>query len=160
VLRVWIGEEVGPVTDSLVVLETNIDDMMPEMSAYIVNRCLEAGALDALLIPVIMKKGRPGVKVEVLCRPELREDLQALLLAETTSFGVRWWEVERLAAQREQSSVETPFGSVAVKVRIGPGGRREAFPEYEDCRRAAQRAGVPLAHVYRAAILAAAESGS
>jgi pyridinium-3,5-bisthiocarboxylic acid mononucleotide nickel chelatase len=155
VLRVWIGEaDPGPV-EPLVIVETSVDDMSPELSAHIVSRCLEAGALDALLIPVIMKKGRPGVKIEVLCPPERRQDIQALLLTETTTFGVRWWGVTRMASQREHRSVQTPFGSVTVKLRLGPGGEREAFPEFEDCRRAAQEAGVPLARVYRAAILAA-----
>lgn len=158
VLRVWIGESEPTHVQPLVIVETSVDDMSPELSAHVVNRCLEAGALDALLIPVIMKKGRPGVKIEVLCPPERREDIQTLLLTETTTFGVRWWGVDRLASQRERRSVRTPFGPVAIKVRVGPAGERETFPEFEDCRRAAQQAGVPLARVYRAAILAA-ESG-
>jgi uncharacterized protein (DUF111 family) len=102
-----------------------------------------------------MKKGRPGVKVQVLCRPEHLVRLREVLTTESTTFGVRWWPVERAAMLREEMVVETQFGPVRVKVRLGNSGQREAFPEFEDCRRLAAAAGVPLARVYRAATVAA-----
>lgn len=158
VLRVWIGEIDGSSIESLVQMEAAVDDMSPEQSAHVLSRCLEEGALDALMVPAVMKKGRPGVKIEVLCRPERLADLRTILTTESTTFGVRWWPVDRFALAREKRVVQTEYGPVAMKVRIGTGGQREAFPEFEDCRRAAEKAGIPLAHVYRAAILAAGDS--
>jgi uncharacterized protein (TIGR00299 family) protein len=157
VLRVWIGDSDDEGTERLTVLESSIDDMTPEMSAHVVQRCLEEGALDALLVPVIMKKGRPGVQVQVLCRPDLVERLRQVLIAESPTFGVRWWEVDRFAARRKHGQVETPYGRVGIKVRYGEDGVAQAFPEFEDCRRVAEAAAVPLIQVYRAALLAAGD---
>lgn len=155
VLRVWVGDASPMGIESLVVLQTNIDDMSPELSAHVLERCLQEGALDALLVPVIMKKGRPGVQLEVLCRPDRLDGLRSLILAETTTLGVRWWTVDRQALLREEQAVQTRYGSVKVKVGTLGNGERRVSPEYEDCRRLATEVGVPLAHVYRAALIAA-----
>jgi uncharacterized protein (TIGR00299 family) protein len=155
VLRVWIGETEPDAAERLVVLQTNIDDMSPELSAHVLDRCLGEGALEALLVPVVMKKGRPGVQLEVLCRPERLERIREVVFAETTTLGLRWWEVERLALPRERRLVETPYGSIGVTVRLAGPGEERVAPEYEDCRRAAAERGVPLTEVYRAAMAAA-----
>lgn len=158
VLRVWIGEMETSANERISVLQTNVDDMTPEVSAHVVERCLQEGALDALLIPVVMKKGRPGVQIEVLCRPDRLDHLRGVLFAETPTLGVRWWEVERQALARELRVVQTLYGPIGVKVRVGHDGAAGVSPEYEDCRRAAEAANVPLSEVYRAAILAAERS--
>lgn len=155
VLRVWIGDSQRDDTERLIVLQTNIDDMSPELSAHVLERCFQEGALDALLVPVVMKKGRPGVQLEVLCRPDGLERLRQVVFEETTTLGVRWWEVQRQALARERRVVTTRFGPIAVKVRIAVNGEERASPEYEDCRRVAVESHVPLADVYRAALAAA-----
>lgn len=155
VLRVWIGDTASDAGERLIVLQTNIDDMSPELSAHVLDRCLREGALDALLVPVVMKKGRPGVQLEVLCRPDRLERMQEVVFAETTTLGLRWWEVERLALRREHRVVETPYGPIGVTVRLSAPGEERVSPEFEDCRRAAAERSVPLTEVYRAAMAAA-----
>jgi pyridinium-3,5-bisthiocarboxylic acid mononucleotide nickel chelatase len=151
VLRVLLGEsdrgDRG--AETLVMLETNIDDMSPEVHGYVIERLLGAGALDAYLTPVLMKKGRPGVVINVLCRSEDASGLRGLLFAETTTLGIRTSEVQRDCLPREMKTVDTPFGAIRIKVARWADGEKAA-PEYEDCRRAAETFGVPLQHVYQA----------
>ena len=137
-------------------LETNIDDMSPEVHGYVIERLLGAGALDAYLIPVLMKKGRPGVVISVLCRPEDASDLRGLLFAETTTLGIRTSKVQRDCLPREMKMVDTPFGAIRIKVARWADGEKAA-PEYEDCRRAAEAHRVPLQHVYQVAMRAYSE---
>ena len=154
-LRVLLGEAEADSggTETLVMLETNVDDMSPEAHGYVVERLLAAGALDAYLTPVLMKKGRPGVVLSVLCRPDDAARLRGLLFAETTTLGVRTMEVLRYCLPREIKTVQTPYGEIRIKVaRWGDG--EKAAPEYEDCRHAAQAVGVPLLQVYQAAMYA------
>ncbi|HEY0407155.1 MAG TPA: nickel pincer cofactor biosynthesis protein LarC [Pyrinomonadaceae bacterium] len=156
-LRVMLGEteeEVGAFVNDkggafgsderLLVLETNIDDMSPQVFGFVMERALESGALDCYLTPVQMKKNRPGVLLSVLCRPSEREALTELLFTETTTLGVRCHEVERRALEREMLRVETPFGVIDVKVASLNGRVINRMPEYEQCREAARRAGVAL----------------
>ncbi len=154
-LRVLLGEAepAGATLETLVLLETNVDDMSPEAHGYVMERLLAAGALDAYLTPVLMKKGRPGVVLSVLCAPADAEDLRGLLFAETTTLGVRTTEVVRHCLPRAIKIAQTPYGEIRVKVARWAGGEKAA-PEYEDCRRAAQAADAPLLHVYQAAIAA------
>ena len=153
VLRVLLGEvdAESPSAEKLVMLETNIDDMSPEVHGYVTERLLAAGALDAYLTPVLMKKGRPAVVLSVLCRPDDASRLRGLLFAETTTLGVRTVEVVRHCLPREIRAVRTPYGEIRVKVARWEDGEKAA-PEYEDCRRAAQAHGVPLLRVYQAAM--------
>ena len=157
VLRVLLGEaaaSTGLTGETLDLLETNIDDMNPEIYGYLVERLLAAGALDAYLTPVIMKKNRPAVEVSVLCRPEDTARLRDLLFAETTTLGIRTQQVARHCLSRTSEQVTTPFGPVRVKIgRWGP-DLQKAAPEYEDCRAAAQAHNVPLRTVYEAALVA------
>jgi uncharacterized protein (DUF111 family) len=114
---------------------------------------LADGALDAYLTPVVMKKNRPGIVLSVLCRPQDEAALRALVFAETTTLGIRTQRVTRHALPRTIVKVETPYGTVQVKVSHW-GQAEKAAPEYEDCRCAAQAAGVPLRQVYEAALAA------
>ncbi len=127
-----------------------IDDMSPELYEHAMARLFAAGAVDVTLVPVQMKKGRPGVLLQALAPPARRDDVVAVLFAETTTIGVRFHTVERLTLPREIVDVETKYGTIAVKIATGPAGRTVA-PEYESCRAAAERHGVPLRLVYDAA---------
>lgn len=154
VLRVFVGESEGDevATDErLCMIETNIDDMSPKVFGYVMERALELGALDCYVTPVQMKKGRPGTLLSILCRPQDREKLLSMLFAETTTIGARSYEVLRRALQRETVRVGTKFGPIDVKVARLGNGATKAMPEYEQCREAAQRAGVALSAVEEAA---------
>lgn len=154
-LRVVLGERTSPpfLTDSVVLLETNLDDQSPETFGYLLEQLLNAGALDAFFTPVVMKKGRPAYALSVLAEPADAERLAALVLKETSTFGVRLFSATRRKLHREQLTVETPFGRVKVKVGRGEGVFKVA-PEYEDCRRCAESANVPIRDVYEAALAA------
>jgi uncharacterized protein (TIGR00299 family) protein len=172
VLRVIVGEEdtsrravpAAPLaTDDVsaeVVLETNVDDLSPELVAYVLERLLAGGAQDAWLTPIIMKKGRPAVTISVLCGPDHADDLRALLFRETGTLGVRTSRVEKRALDREHITVATRHGSVRVKVGSLAGSTVSVSPEYEDCARVALEASVPLKEVFdEATRLARAETG-
>ena len=156
VLRIMIGETAGewnvkPLDEKLLVIETNIDDASPQIIGHVMEQALSLGALDCYLTPVQMKKNRPGVLVSILCRPREREAMFELLFSETTTIGARSYEVERRALEREIVSVETEFGAIDLKVARLAGRIAGATPEYEQCRAAALRAGVPLRTVEAAA---------
>jgi len=157
VLRVIIGEDaaaqnLSPTDEELLLIETNIDDASPQILGYVMERALSAGALDCYFTPVQMKKNRPGVLVSILCQPAMRDSLCDLLFAETTTLGVRFTKVLRRALAREVVRVETPYGAIDVKVARAEDARMtSAMPEYEQCRAAAQKAGVALRVVETAA---------
>jgi hypothetical protein len=141
---VTAGYHEGPA----VVIEANIDDMNPQLFEYLLERLLEAGALDVLLIPVQMKKSRPGAILHVLAHPTSLDDLLTIIFTESTTIGARTYEVTKRMLQRETQTVETPFGPVRVKVaRLGNRVVNVA-PEYEDCRELARRHGLPLKEIY------------
>lgn len=150
-LRLEIGESESPLqTDTLTLIETNIDDMSPEIYGFLIDRLFTEGARDAYLTPVIMKKGRPGVVLSVLADPDRTQSFTDLIFRETTTLGIRIRRVERLTISRRRKVVETAFGPVAVKV-ASYGGRRRVSPEFEDCARIASEQDVPILEVYRAA---------
>ena len=149
------GEGPGSI-ETLVVLEANIDDMPAELFGYAVERLFAAGALDAWCSPLLMKKGRPAAMLSALCRPDDRAAVLDALLRETSTFGVRGYEVTRHAAARETREVETPYGVVRVKLKLLDGVVAGLAPEYEDCRRVAAEQGIALPLVYAAALAAAA----
>lgn len=137
--------------DEVVVLETNLDDMTPEMIPSVLEELLAAGALDAFVTPVLMKKGRPGHLITALAEPVVAEDVAAVLFRETTTFGVRRHSSPRWKLARELREVESPWGPLRVKIgRLG-GGTVRVTPEYESCRAIADRTGMPLVEAYRAA---------
>ena len=157
ILRMFAGESPGiGGGESVTVIETNIDDMNPQIYGYLVDRLLKEGALDVFMTQGMMKKMRPGVRVTVLCEEGRRGDLVSLILRETTSIGVRWYEASRMTMDREIRKVQTNYGEVRVKVSALEGIGMKAVPEYEDCRRLAKKAGVPLVDVIEEAKRAAA----
>ncbi len=141
-------------SDTVVLLETNLDDVTAEILGPFVDAALRAGALDAFFTPVQMKKGRPGVLLSVLCPTADTDRLTELMLRETSAFGVRRTTVERRKLRREPRRVATPFGEVAVKLGFLNGQIVQAAPEFEECRRLAATAGVPVKTVYAAAVAA------
>ena len=136
-------------TDEVVVLETNLDDMTPELLAPLLEEALAAGALDAYLTPVLMKKGRPGHLLTVLGDRESAKKLAELVFRETTTLGIRRSSMERWKLPREVREVASPWGPVRVKVGLLGDGEVRAMPEFESCRAIADRTGRPLHEVYR-----------
>jgi len=130
-------------------IETNIDDMSPELLAYTQEILMAAGAADAWFTPIQMKKGRPATMLSVLCQEALESSLVALLLRETSTLGVRVRDVARYEAQREVFEFASSLGPAAVKVKRLPGEPPRVAPEYEVCRRIAQERGMALSEVYR-----------
>jgi uncharacterized protein (TIGR00299 family) protein len=151
VLRVILGRDGPARLDRVASLETNLDDFSPEHFDYLMERLLAAGALDVSLQQVQTKKNRPGFLVRVLGTPESRARLAGVLFAETPTLGVRVSECDRLRLPRALRRVDTPYGRVAVKVSEGGAGALDVSAEYDDCRRAARRTGVPLREIVRAA---------
>jgi pyridinium-3,5-biscarboxylic acid mononucleotide sulfurtransferase len=139
---------------TVTVLETAIDDMTPEVLADVAERALALGALDAMLTPVVMKKGRPGTLVTVLCRETESEKLQDLLLRETSTLGVRIRREQRVCLQRSHTTVATEYGNIRVKIGTRNGEELNAAPEFEDCRAAARLHGVAVKQVMQAALAA------
>ncbi len=147
VLQAVLGSpETEGAEETAVVIECNIDDMNPQVYPYLIRRLLAAGALDAFVVPAVMKKGRPGCLVSVLAPPDKADALGGILMAESTTIGLRRWEVERRKASRRLVAMDTPWGPAAVKIAEAEGFRR-AVPEFEDCRRIAEATGRPLLEV-------------
>jgi len=159
VLRVILGRASGLSSDRILVLECNLDDLVPEHFDHVMQRLLEEGALDVSLGHVATKKNRPGFLLRVVARPEHRARLAGLLFAETSTLGVRISACDRLVLPRAVRRVETPYGRIDVKWAWAPDGRASVSAEYDDCKRAARRDGVPLSDVVRAAEEAARRRG-
>ena len=158
VLRLVVGDQAASskdITETLALLETNIDDLNPEIYDYVMARLFDAGALDVFLSPIQMKKNRPATLVRALCRPDDSDALMAILFTETSTLGVRQQVVTRHCLARTVHTVETAYGPVHVKVAAWGADQTKAAPEYDDCRQLAHTNDVPLREVYRAAELAA-----
>jgi uncharacterized protein (TIGR00299 family) protein len=159
-LRLIIGEideasatyaEACATSERVVVIETNIDDMSPQVCGFVMERAFAAGALDVFVIPAQMKKDRPGVLLTVLCKPSEAEIMIDLLLRETTTLGVRYYEATRRVLERTIEAVETEFGSIRIKVARDSGRTLHFQPEYEDCARIAIESKKPLLEIQAAA---------
>jgi len=151
-LRLFVGETIEAGASELVcLLETNLDDISGEMVGYCSDRLWQAGALDVSTTPIQMKKGRPGVRLSVLCRPADAETMEAILFEETTTLGIRRSTVHRRVLPRQSHRVETIYGPVDGKVGFLADGSVRFAPEYESCRRIAAEKNVPLRAVYEAA---------
>jgi uncharacterized protein (TIGR00299 family) protein len=150
-LRLLVGEQEATPPDeseSIAIIETVIDDCNPQVLAYVSDLLLDAGAWDVYRSAVQMKKGRTGVQVTVLCRPNLMPRLRDILFRETTTIGLRWRLENKLALAREFLKVQTPHGEVRIKIANFPDGRiANASPEYEDCRLLATLHAVPLKEI-------------
>ena len=148
VVRLLLGEtDEAPNLESLLVLETNIDDMNPQLYEHVFARLFEAGALDVWLTPVSMKKNRPGQVLAALCRPAQEAALSQIIFAETTTLGLRRRLVERRSLGRQMLEVTTRYGTAQVKAALLEGQLLRLMPEYDDCRRLAAATGAPLRQV-------------
>ena len=155
-LRVFLGEPVPPALseqDVVVQLETNLDDLNPQAYETVMARLFAAGAVDVTLAPVIMKRGRPGIVLSALAPPQKADAVGAVILAETTSLGVRLQEVRRRVLARRMETVSLRGGTVRIKVATVGRGRTKAAPEYQDCRRIAEETGRPVRDVMDEAML-------
>ena len=155
ILRLMVGRseperQRGAEADTVAVLETNLDDLSPEVIAYATERLFAAGALDVFVVQGQMKKGRPGFMLSVICEPAKVPELEAILFRESGTFGIRKHSAERSKLQREAITVETPWGPVKAKRGWRADGFSIVTPEYEDCARLAREKGVPLRDVYAA----------
>jgi uncharacterized protein (TIGR00299 family) protein len=155
ILRLFVGESAVNADERLetiAILETQLDDATPQALAHACQQLLGAGALDAFITPIVMKKGRPGHLLSALCRPEDVSTLEDILFAETPTLGIRRRLCERRALPREHVTVQTPFGEIRVKLARQQREILQASPEYEDCAAAAARHGVALHRVQEAAL--------
>jgi hypothetical protein len=153
VLRVMIGktEDTTPRTRKVAIVETNIDDMNPEIYDSVFEKLFKAGALDVYLTPIHMKKNRPATLLTAICPVEASDPISRTILTETTSFGVRISVAERRCLDRRWEKVATKYGEIRVKIGALEGNPTTASPEYEDCRRAAEACDVPIRKVYEEA---------
>jgi uncharacterized protein (TIGR00299 family) protein len=155
VMRLIVGDEVASAGGGKVlVLESEMDDMSPQLFGPLMDRLLGAGALDVYYTPVQMKKGRPGVLLTVIAEPVRRGAIEDLLFAETTTLGVRWHEWERTVLDRESVTVETEYGTISVKVGRRQGRITNVQPEFDDCLARARAASRPVKEVWAAALSA------
>jgi uncharacterized protein (TIGR00299 family) protein len=151
IVRLFVGTvELPASSDRIWVLETNLDDLPGEVVGYTMTRLMEAGALDAFVTPIQMKKNRPGVMISVLCGEGKIPALEDVMFQETATLGIRRYPVSRHKLKRQAVEVETPFGMVRGKLGW-LGERPPTFsPEYDDCARVAAERGIPLREVYDA----------
>jgi len=152
VLRVLLGERAEePGTEQIVVLNSEIDDMNPQLFGLVMDRLYAAGALEVYFASVQMKKNRPGTLLTIIAKPEQRQELSAIVFKETTTIGVRYHEMTRERLEREIVEVATPFGVVRFKIARLGGAIMNASPEFEDCLRLASNQQVPVKDVQAAA---------
>ena len=149
VLRCFLGQTVdmGPADETVLQVETTIDDMSPQLYETLIERVFDAGALDVFLQPVIMKRGRPGVVVTALCAPERVSDLSRALFEETTTIGVRWSEWRRARLQREMVELATVYGTIPFKISRLGGRVVTVTPEFADVARIAREKSLPVREV-------------
>lgn len=134
----------------IIQIQANIDDMNPELFPHVLDCLFEAGVRDAYLIPIIMKKGRPGVLLNVLVDETILETIETLIFQETTTLGLRYFRGNCLRLERLFEKVETPWGSINVKLSYQKGKLTNIKPEYRECQKMARDSGIPLKKVYNA----------
>ena len=159
VLRAILGQSGGAgghdwESDTIAVLETNLDDASPEILGCFMEAALAAGALDVFHAPIQMKKNRPGVLLSVLCAAGAADQFSEMILRQTSAFGVRRGLADRRKLRREFRTVQTPHGPVTVKLGFLDGGVAQAAPEFESCKKLAAEKNLPLPEIYRAALAA------
>ena len=151
-LRVILGEIEESGSEKLVMIETNIDDMNPEIYDSVMESLFKLGAIDVFFSPIFMKKNRPATKISVLAEIFDRELLSKILLTETSSFGIRFYEVDRITLDRELKPLKTSFGIIKIKVGRLDGKIIQATPEFEDCKNAARKNKIPVKNVYESSL--------
>ena len=152
VLRVFYGdsdEDFGNFDDKILVMETNIDNMNPEIFPYVIERLMENGALDAYLTQIMMKKNRPAIKITSLCVKEDIDVLSKIIFEETTTLGIRIFRAERKILQREIKTITTRYGKIKIKISKLNGKIKNITPEYEDCVKIARKKKIPLKNIYK-----------
>lgn len=152
VLRVYLGTVANCAVEieKQYILETNIDDMNPELYSYVEEQLFEMGALDVFRTPIIMKKGRSAIKLSILVNEKKEQDVQGVIFRETTSIGIRKFKVEKIMLQREFLTLQTKYGEVTVKKSYFEGELVKYKAEYEDCQKRAREKNIPIAEVYHA----------
>jgi uncharacterized protein (TIGR00299 family) protein len=147
--RLVIGTDSIPWSqEEMLVIETNIDDMNPELYDYVFDRLLGAGARDVFLTPIQMKKNRPGTLLRVIAEPKDRDALARTILSETSTIGVRYYPVGRIILKRKSEKLKTPYGTIRVKVVEEPNGTKRVAPEYDDLKRLAAAKNIPIKLLY------------
>lgn len=161
VVRLSVGEATNAAEvssqsqpETVTVLETALDDLSPQVLAHVAETALELGALDVMLTPVIMKKGRPGTLLTVLCKPSESAALERLILSETSTLGLRIRQDRRSCLDRHYATVSTPYGAIRIKIGSLAGETLNVAPEFEDCRAAAAKHRAAVKQVQQAAIAA------
>ncbi len=150
-LRVFFGQEISLKQlqpEELYLLETNIDDMSPEIYSFLFPLLFKKGALDVYLTNIIMKKGRPAVMLSVLCEPKNQAGLKNIIFMETTTLGIRQRIIRRDSLERKTITLDTGFGRIKAKAAFKDGRILRLSPEYEECKRVAEEQGIPLRKVY------------
>jgi len=148
-LRILIGEDrPEDRADTVIVLETNIDDSSPECLGFLMERLFDAGALDVVFFPVQMKKNRPGVQIQVMARPDRKDPLMTMMMEESATLGIRFRYSRRRVLPRASEEVDSPWGRIRVKTVMRGEGTRLLMPEYEACREIALKHHIPLREVY------------
>jgi uncharacterized protein (TIGR00299 family) protein len=148
-LRILIGNDVDKQrTETVVVLESNLDDMNPELLGYLMDSLFDAGAKDVSFSPIQMKKNRPAIQLQVVGEPADKERLTAIIFRESTTLGVRFSYSQRAVLQRGELMVDSPWGKMRVKEVINQDGTKILLPEYEECRRIAKKNNLALRDVY------------
>ena len=152
VLRAVLGQlEEAPAIERIVEVQTNLDDLSPEILGAVQDRLFQAGALDVFFTPIQMKKSRPATMLSVLCDLPAFEKIQEIIFAETSTFGIRYQQMKRKTLDREWVKVKTSAGQIQVKIGRHAGKILQVAPEFESCRAAAQQSGLPLKRVYELA---------
>ncbi len=141
-------------TDTVTRIETNLDDLSPELTGAVMEKLLAAGALDVWFTPIQMKKNRPAVQLSVLCDEARTEPLADIIFTETSAFGLRVEKITRLKLERRFQTVATEFGEITLKLGLRHGRVIQVAPEFESCRLASERTGQPLRAVFQAALAA------
>ena len=158
-LRILVGERDSSANRTDIVIEANIDDMNPQICDYMLDRLFEEGALDVTFSPLQMKKNRPAILLRVICDPLHLRTMIDCIVRESTTIGLRYYEVQRYCLMRRIRRIKSPWGMVRVKVSADDSGKTiNAFPEYDDCKRIAKKSGVPLKEVYQKVLMTYLES--
>jgi len=148
-LRLLVGKQARKgKSETIVVLETNIDDMSPEWAGYLMECLFAAGALDVIFCPIQMKKNRPGVQVQVMASPDAKERLSGILFQESGTLGVRFFYTQRKVIEREEVTIESPWGNIKAKKIVQDDNTAYLVPEYESCRKIARAKGLALREIY------------
>ena len=148
-LRILVGRDTEePQTETVAVMEANVDDTNPEWLGFLMERLFGAGALDVLFCPVQMKKNRPAVLIQVIGKPHQKDRLMEILFQESTTLGVRYQMMQRKILAREEAEIDSPWGKMKVKKISRPDGSFQLLPEYESCRKIALENGLPIKDVY------------